>query len=361
VIVFLGVGVLAGEDARAQTSPAPPARDPAAAQWLFRDGRALMKKGDFPAACAKLEESQRLDPAVGTLMNLAECEERIGRRASAWQRWGAALEQLPRDDRRRALATRRIAALEKTVARLTIVVAPGAPPGLQIRRDGVLVGAGSLGSPLPIDPGRHVITVVAPGGQPPRDLEVDIDEGEQCTLKVDTDLFAVAASGSEASMAAPPPFVPISPGAPLAVAPALPAPGPRPVAAAPGLTLTTTPEPAAATGRPWLGYALLGTGAALIGAGGYMALLTVAARRDAAADCVHITGINRCWSNAAGALARERRYSLLADAGFAAGALAAGTGLYLLLFRGSGGASERVTAGVVPRAAGGEVQVAGTF
>ena len=72
--------LLAGRSAGAEP------RDPAAAEWLFREGRALMKKGDFAPACAKLAESQRLDPAVGTLMNLAECEERIGRTASAWQR-----------------------------------------------------------------------------------------------------------------------------------------------------------------------------------------------------------------------------------------------------------------------------------
>src|SRR5262245_34891354 len=86
--------------------------DAAGAEWLFREGRALMKEGNLTAACPKLAESLRFDPAVGTLMNLAECEEREGKTASAWQRWGAAADQLPASDRRRATALARARALE---------------------------------------------------------------------------------------------------------------------------------------------------------------------------------------------------------------------------------------------------------
>jgi hypothetical protein len=36
-------------------------------------------------------------------------------------------------------------------------------PGLEIRRDDVIVGPGQLNEPLPIDPGEHVISARAPG------------------------------------------------------------------------------------------------------------------------------------------------------------------------------------------------------
>src|SRR5262245_52745196 len=42
-----------------------------------------MARGDAKAACPKFEESYRLDPQVGTLLNAALCHETIGRSATA--------------------------------------------------------------------------------------------------------------------------------------------------------------------------------------------------------------------------------------------------------------------------------------
>ena len=69
-------------------SPPAPAmadtRDPAAAEALFEAGRQAATRGDWTTACPKFAESQRLDPAPGTLLNLADCEEHLGHLASAW-------------------------------------------------------------------------------------------------------------------------------------------------------------------------------------------------------------------------------------------------------------------------------------
>src|SRR5258708_37819221 len=56
----------------------------AAAEALFEDGRRLMTEGRYDEACSKLEESQRLDPGLGTQFHLANCWQRSGRTASAW-------------------------------------------------------------------------------------------------------------------------------------------------------------------------------------------------------------------------------------------------------------------------------------
>ena len=59
----------------------------AAAQALFDEAMRLMKADQNAAACPKLEESQRLDPGMGTEFRLAECYEKVGKLASAWAKF----------------------------------------------------------------------------------------------------------------------------------------------------------------------------------------------------------------------------------------------------------------------------------
>jgi serine/threonine-protein kinase len=66
------------------TATAHAQNDKAAAEALFDQGVRLMKQNSFNDACPKLEESERIDPAVGTLLYLGECYERVGKTASAW-------------------------------------------------------------------------------------------------------------------------------------------------------------------------------------------------------------------------------------------------------------------------------------
>src|SRR5687768_3323445 len=55
----------------------------ARADSLFREAEQFFRAGEIAGACARLAESHRLDPALGTLINLALCHERQGRTATA--------------------------------------------------------------------------------------------------------------------------------------------------------------------------------------------------------------------------------------------------------------------------------------
>lgn len=135
------------------------ANDPAAAQSLFDEGKKLMAQDRYAEACPKLEESQRLDPAGGTLLHLALCREKEGRIATAWALYQDALAQAKRDNRRdRARAAQeRIDALGPRLPRLRVRVAPAnrRASGFTLVRDDLPVGEAQWGDALPIDPGRH--------------------------------------------------------------------------------------------------------------------------------------------------------------------------------------------------------------
>ncbi|MEO8877569.1 MAG: hypothetical protein ABI461_18390 [Polyangiaceae bacterium] len=127
------------------------------ASQLFDTGRDLMKKGDFTNACPKLAQSATLEPRVGTLGRLAECEEKIGHLAAARGHWQDTVDlaQAQKDDRR-AHAEEELKRVDALVPR--VLIAMNAPPAnLSLTLDGVAIGAASLGVVLPIDPGSHAI------------------------------------------------------------------------------------------------------------------------------------------------------------------------------------------------------------
>jgi hypothetical protein len=140
-------------------------RDPAAAQALFDEARALVRAQRFSEACPKLAESQRLDPGIGTQFHLADCYERQGKLASAWANFLEVVSQARASGQseREKLATRRAAKLEPRLSKLRIVVpALNQIAGLNIQRDGIPVGAAQWDTSLPVDPGEYEIIAAAP-------------------------------------------------------------------------------------------------------------------------------------------------------------------------------------------------------
>lgn len=162
--------VLVAQAAVVQTAAAQQnnsANERIAAEALFREALQLMGEGNYSDACPKLAESQRLDPGLGTLVNLALCHEAEGKTASAWLEFTEAVSlahQNKRPDRER-VARMHIKALEPKLAKLSVRVSAEARavPGLEVRRDGLTLKEGVWGSPIPVDPGKHEVSAGATG------------------------------------------------------------------------------------------------------------------------------------------------------------------------------------------------------
>ncbi|WP_394832890.1 hypothetical protein LVJ94_40955 [Pendulispora rubella] len=139
--------------------------DAPAAQALFNEAKKLIADGKWAEACPKLEESQKLDPGIGTQYNLANCYEHIGRAASAWAVFlnVAGEAKAAGQPAREKVARDRATVLEARLAKLVITVRATDVSQLKVTRDTLEVGRGQWGAAIPIDAGEHRIVASAPG------------------------------------------------------------------------------------------------------------------------------------------------------------------------------------------------------
>jgi hypothetical protein len=170
---------------------APTEIDRATAQKLFDDAIELMNRQQYQDACSKLEASQRLDPAMGTQFNLADCFEKTGRIAAAWVNFtevaDAALKTGATE--REQVARERARQAASKLSFVTIrVKSPSA--GMTVKRDDSEIGQSLWGTAMPIDAGKHVIVASAPGRL---DWSKSISiAGERATVEVVVPALAVA-------------------------------------------------------------------------------------------------------------------------------------------------------------------------
>ncbi|MDI1480932.1 hypothetical protein [Polyangium sp. y55x31] len=142
----------------------------AAAEKLYQDAYVLALEGHHARACEMYEESDRLDPANGTKLELARCYEATQRPASAWALYVAVAEAdkaTGKNRAREAEARARADALEADLPRLVLMVpaSVGGRKGFTITRDAVPVGEALWGTPIPVDLGKHTIRVIWPDKQ----------------------------------------------------------------------------------------------------------------------------------------------------------------------------------------------------
>jgi len=123
---------------------------------LFTRGRELFKAGDYKQACPLFEESFRLEPALGTKLNLALCWAKIGRLVEARKMFEAVQKDATEagQTQRADLAQSGLDALAAQMPTLKIKLA-GMPDDTRVQVDGDAV---EITNPLPLDPGEHHVT-----------------------------------------------------------------------------------------------------------------------------------------------------------------------------------------------------------
>ena len=66
------------------------------ADALFKHGKKLMEEKKYNDACEAFEQSMKLDPGIGTELNIARCYEEWGKLGRAWRSYKAA-EKMAKD------------------------------------------------------------------------------------------------------------------------------------------------------------------------------------------------------------------------------------------------------------------------
>jgi hypothetical protein len=180
---------LAASVALAATARADP---PAQASDLFAQGRKLRLQGECPAAEAVFRRALEVYPTgLGSLRNIAECEEATGRYASARKTWLDLKRALsdnasPRYDGWQQDAE---AAADRLRAKVSILFvdisgagAPGAVTGpVEITVNGESIDPSRVGAPIESDPGHYLVRVIGAGGHM-LEQHVDLAAGQSAHL-----------------------------------------------------------------------------------------------------------------------------------------------------------------------------------
>jgi len=184
---MLGFGLsclISAQSVQAQTQPpAPPAEEHAApaargdvppnaspaeivaARELFRLGTEDADAGRFEEGLEKFKRVAAVKETAAVRFNLARCEEALGQTGTALADFELAERegrQDPRAEDVSKLAHDRADALRPRVPRLTLILPSPPPQGMVVSLDGGKLASATLGVPLPLDPGSHVVDATAP-------------------------------------------------------------------------------------------------------------------------------------------------------------------------------------------------------
>jgi hypothetical protein len=156
-VAWLLAAQAASTDAWSQENPAERAAS------LFLSGRDAMKRSEYAAACAAFAESQALDPSSGTLLNLAVCEERLGRLLRARDLVREFIRSVPPTDDRGPRAVALAAHLDERIPTLVVDAPADLPAEAQLLLDEKELSRDKWHGAVPVESGEHDLVLNVPG------------------------------------------------------------------------------------------------------------------------------------------------------------------------------------------------------
>jgi hypothetical protein len=292
------------------------------AERLFSEGLKLAQGGDCARARDKFTESYAVDPAPGTLINWALCEEKLGRSATALELLRLADHTLPANHAKRAGMVKHMDALAKRAPLLRLRVASPLPAGTTATMDGALLDTNAFARGVLGDPGNRIIELRAPGREDRR-YEVTLAEGTTLEVTVEPGpprTNSASKGGADGQNAG----------------------------------ADATPMSASRT----LGWGLAGGGVAVLGAGVVTGLLAMNKQTIVERDCV--AAENWCRTDeGVRASAAGSTLAAVSTASFILGGASLAVGGYLLLTKKDAPATARVAATAGPAMVG--LRLAGEF
>ena len=195
------------------------------------------------------------------MLNLAECQQKTGKLASAWAtfRTASGFAKEGGDNERAKFAGARAAALEPKLAKLTVSVSTATTkiPGLAITRGEVTVAPEEFNLPVALDAGTYTMRATAPGRIAwSKDVSI-VGEGTRFLVTVPELVVSEEPAPAPVPTPAPTPVEPTPAPAPTPT----PAPvTPQPRAAEPPAISTWSPQKTVAIGAGVAGIVALGGG-----------------------------------------------------------------------------------------------------
>jgi len=183
-MVLVSCGATARMSGAEPAGPSGASAAEGAAESAFREGLRLMKEARYSEASRRFEESQSLEPASGTLIDLAHCHRQLGKTASAWLDYRRAIELAEATGKpaHAELARRESAKLEPVLSKLQVLIDGPISNVSEIVLDGQVLEPAAWASPIPVDPGPHHLSARFRQGEERR-ADIEAAPGKVSTLE----------------------------------------------------------------------------------------------------------------------------------------------------------------------------------